>query len=140
MITESDQNYQTIKTSLKSVVRNNVVTEKLTNAAILTSSIMTHTLQFMKLYFIHCYDHDQPLPNLDRPFVTAVMKTLCEAPTSSRPPKQETQEAKAVLAQFYVEHYQPIMQDTLNYKNLSTVLDYMAIEVITMYENNIKQQ
>jgi hypothetical protein len=121
-------------------VKNPVVTEKLTDAALLVSRIMTHTLQFMKLYFIYCYDHGQPLPNLDRPFVTAVMKTLCEAPSIGRPPKPETQQAKAVLEEFYTEHYQPIMQDTLNYRHLNTVLDYMSTEVITMYENNIKQR
>eukprot|EP00835_Amoeboradix_gromovi_P005664 NODE_556_length_6708_cov_0.674837.p5 type:complete len:112 gc:universal NODE_556_length_6708_cov_0.674837:6276-5941(-) len=31
------------------------------------------------------------------------------------------------------------MLDTMNYRNLNTALDYMAIDVITMYENNIKQ-
>eukprot|EP00835_Amoeboradix_gromovi_P003046 NODE_189_length_15604_cov_0.314802.p1 type:complete len:270 gc:universal NODE_189_length_15604_cov_0.314802:4917-5726(+) len=41
-------------TSLKSVVKNTVVIEK--------------------LYFIHCYDNGHPLPNIDRSFVTAVMK------------------------------------------------------------------
>ena len=140
MIDPTKSYFQCVKTSLKSVVKNPVVTEKLTDAALLVSRIMTHTLQFMKLYCIYCYDHGQPLPNLDRPFVTAVMKTLCEAPSIGRPPKPETQQAKAVLEEFYTEHYQPIMQDTLNYRHLNTVLDYMSTEVITMYENNIKQR
>jgi hypothetical protein len=132
--------FQTIKTSLRSVVKNPVVIEKLTDAALLTSRIMTHTLQFMKLYFIHCYDNGQPIPKIDRPFVTAIMKTLCEAPASGRPPKAETVQLKAHLAEFHSEHYQPIMQDTLNYKHLNTVLDYMSTDIETMYENNIKQR
>jgi hypothetical protein len=32
------------------------------------------------------------------------------------------------------------MQDELNYENLSTVLEYLSTEVITMFENNIKQR
>lgn len=68
--------YQTIKTSLKSVVKDPIVIEKLTNAAFLTNRIMTHTLQFMKLFFIHLYDNGKPLPTLDKPFVTSVMKVL----------------------------------------------------------------
>eukprot|EP00835_Amoeboradix_gromovi_P003047 NODE_189_length_15604_cov_0.314802.p2 type:complete len:257 gc:universal NODE_189_length_15604_cov_0.314802:5759-6529(+) len=32
------------------------------------------------------------------------------------------------------------MQDTLNYRHLNTVLDYMSTDAITMYENNIKQR
>jgi hypothetical protein len=89
-IDPSKSYYQSIKTSLKSVVKNAVVIEKLTDAALLTSRIMTHTLQFMKLYFIHCYDNGQTIPKIDRPFVTAIMKTLCDTPASGRPPKAET--------------------------------------------------
>ena len=132
--------YHTIKTSLKSVVRNTVVSQKLENAALLVNRIMIHTLQFMKLYFISCYDLDQPLPYLDEPFVTAVMKILCVPPTRGRPPKPETQQVKDVLDKFYIDHYKPIMQDELNYENLGTVLEYLSTEVITMYENNIKQR
>ena len=102
--------FQCVKTSLKSVVQTAAVTEKLTDAALLTSRIMTHTLQFMKLYFIHCYDTGQQIPTLDRRFVTACMKTLCIKPTRGRPAKEETQQAKAVLDEFYREHYQPTMQ------------------------------
>lgn len=142
-IDDTKKYFQCVKTSLKSVLKTaeaRVVTEKVTDAALLTSRIMTHTLQFMKLYFIHCYATGQQIPKLDRPFVTACMKTLCKKPTTGRPAKEETQQAKAVLDEFYREHYQPTMQDTLNYEHLNTVLDYMSTEIITMYENNIKQR
>jgi hypothetical protein len=121
------------------VVKDPAVIEKLTNAALLTNRIMTHSLQFLKLYMIHCYDNGDALPTIDKPFVNAVMKILCEAATTGRKPKAETQELKARLVDFYQEHYEPLKLDTMNYRNLNTVLDYMAIDVITMYENNIKQ-
>jgi hypothetical protein len=60
--------YQTIKTSLKSVVKDEVVIEKLTNAATLTH------LQFLKLYSNHLFDTGNAV---DKPFVNAVMKILC---------------------------------------------------------------
>ncbi|RLN97234.1 hypothetical protein BBJ28_00007147 [Nothophytophthora sp. Chile5] len=130
--------FQCIKTSLKSVVRDPIVIEKLTNAAALTNRIMTHTLQIIKLYFIYLYDHGAPLPTLDKPFVTSVMKVLCDASPSGRP-KAEMLRVKDELTRFYAEHYEPVMLDALNYRHLYTALDYMAIDVITMYENNIKQ-
>ena len=132
--------FQTIKTSLKSVVKNPMVIEKLIDAANLTNQIMTHTLQFMKLYLIHCYDNDEALPMLDRPFVTAVMKVLCQSPATGRPPKLETLLLKQKLKEFHEVHYLPIMQNTLNYKHLNTVLDYMSNDIETMYENNVKQR
>ena len=103
---------------------------------------MVHGLQFLKLYFIHCYDNNVDLPKIDKPFVNAVFKILCEKTTSGRPPSERTQELKAKLTQFYEDHYKELItadEDKMNYQNLNTVLDYMAIEVVTMYENNIKQ-
>ena len=34
----------------------------------------------------------------------------------------------------------PIMEDTLNYVHLKTVLDYMSTDIETIYETNIKQR
>jgi hypothetical protein len=133
--------FQCIKTSLRKVVRNEIVIEKLENAAVLTNRIMTHGLQFIKLYLIHCFDQGDTLPMIDKPFVNAVFKILCKAPTIGRKPSEATQELKSRLTQFYQEHYEYLAldTDTMNYKNLNTVLDYMSIDVITMYNNNIKQ-
>ena len=61
--------FQCVKTSLKSVVKNEAVIEKLTQAALLTNRIMTHSLHFLKLYLIHCYDAGDALPAIDKPFV-----------------------------------------------------------------------
>jgi len=131
--------YQCIKTSLKSVVRDDTVIAKLQDAALRANGIMIHTLQLLKLYLIHCYDTTTPFPPIDRPFVTSVMKVLCEEPACGRQPKEETKRVKDTLKAFYKEHYEPSVTETLNYRHMNTVLDYLAIDVITMYENNIKQ-
>lgn len=131
--------YQCIKTSLKSVVRDDAVIAKLQDAALRANAIMTHTLQLLKLYLIHCYDSGTPLPTIDRQFVTSVMKILCEEPNCGRPPNEETKRIKDTLKAFYKEHYKPCVVGRLNYRHMSTVLEYLAIDVITMYENNIKQ-
>jgi len=62
--------YQTIKTSLKSVVRSEIVIEKLTKTALMANRLMIHCLNFIKLYIIYCYDNNLELPFLDRLFVT----------------------------------------------------------------------
>jgi hypothetical protein len=48
--------YQCIKTSLKSVVRDQAMISKIQEAALRANGIVTHTLQMLKLYLIHCYD------------------------------------------------------------------------------------
>jgi hypothetical protein len=131
--------YQCIKTSLKSVVRDESVIATLRDAALRANEIMTHALQLLKLYLIHCYDTGVPLPTIDRQFVTSVMKVLCAEPTVGRPPSEATRHIKVTLRAFFEEHYRPSVVGELNYRHLSTVLDYLAIDVITMYETNIKQ-
>ena len=59
--------YQCVKTSLKSVVRDESVIATLRDAALSANGIMTQTLQFLKLYLIYCYDTGAPLPTIDRP-------------------------------------------------------------------------
>ena len=133
--------FQTIKTSLKSVVRDETTIEKLTEAALRANRIMTHTLQFLKLYLIHCYDTDNALPTIDKPFVNAAMKIVCIKTNNKGRPNRETIELKQQLTEFYNEHYAPLREpsDVIEYANLNAVLNYMVIDVITMYENNIKQ-
>ena len=134
--------YQCIKTSLKSVVRDESVIATLRDAALRANGIMTHTLQLLKLYLIHCYDSDTPgvpLPTIDRQFVTSVMKVLCSEPTVGRKPSEATARIKDTLKAFYEAHYKPSVVGELNYRNMTIVLEYLAIDVITMYETNIKQ-
>ena len=101
--------YQCIKTSLKSVVKDDIVVSKLMEATLRANCIMTHTLQFLKLYIIHCYDSKIPLPRIDRQFVTSIMKVICEKPKKGKPPSNETKLLKDRLKVFFDQHYQPTM-------------------------------
>jgi hypothetical protein len=129
-------NYQTIKTSLKSVARNDVVIEKLHAATKRANAIMTHGLQFLKLYPLHCYEKNQPFPKLDKAFVNTVLKVSCDDPKQGKPPSEETVRVKAALREVYDKHY--ANNDKIPYTHLNTAIDYMAKQVVTMYENNIK--
>jgi hypothetical protein len=79
------------------------------------------------------------LPEIDKVFVNSCMKILCNESASGRPPKKEIKELKDKLTAFYNSDYKPLIKDTnLDYTHLNTVLDYLTIGIITMYENNIK--
>jgi hypothetical protein len=67
------------------------------------------------------------------------MKTECIPPTQGRVPSETTKGIKDSLKDFYDIHYKNIQGETLNYRYMNTVLDYLAIDILTMYENNIKQ-
>ena len=130
--------HKTIKVALKNIVKEDIVIEKLGDVVVKAHKIVTHTLQFMKLYFIHCYDNDIPLPVIDKALVTSFMKVLCEKPKNGRKPSEATVNTKAGLETFYKLHYEHLKDDELTYTHMNVILDYLAISITTCYENNIE--
>ena len=56
-----------------------------------------------------------------------------------RPRSGETKLIKDTLMAFYDRHYKATMSEKLHYRHMNTVLDHLSTDIITMYENNIKQ-
>jgi hypothetical protein len=132
--------FKCIKIPLKHVLKNpNINLPKITDAVIKCNKIMINTLMFMKLYLLDYFEKNNKLPEIDKVFVNSCMKILCNESASGRPPKKEIKELKDKLTKFYNSDYKPLIKDTdLDYTHLNTVLDYLTIGIITMYENNIK--
>jgi hypothetical protein len=85
------------------------------------------------------FEKKNKLPEINKVFVNSCMKILCNESASGRPPKKEIKELKDKLTAFYNSDYKPLIKDEdLDYTHLNTVLDYLTIGIITMYENNIK--
>ena len=132
--------FKCVKIPLKHVLKNSDINlPKITNAVIKCNKIVINTLMFMKLYLLDYFEKNNKLPEIDKVFVNSCMKILCNESASGRPPKKEIKELKDKLTAFYNSDYKPLIKDTdLDYTHLNTVLDYLTIGIITMYENNIK--
>jgi len=132
--------FKSIKISLKHVLKNSDINlPKITDAVIRCNKIVINTLMFMKLYLLDYFKKNNNLPEIDKVFVNSCMKILCNESPRGRPPKKEVKELKDKLTDFYNSDYKPLINDTdLDYINLNTVLEYLTIGIITMYENNIK--
>lgn len=132
--------FKCVKIPLKHVLKNpDINLPKITDAVIKCNKIVINTLMFMKLYLLDYFEKNNKLPEIDKVFVNSCMKILCNESTSGRPPKKEIKELKDKLTAFYNSDYKPLIKDTdLDYTHLNTVLDYLTIGIITMYENNIK--
>ena len=135
--------FKTVKTSLKSILKHPEINTAIINIAVIKSNkIVIHTLQFLKLYLLDYYEHNNgSLPVISKELINNTMKVVCGEKDEKRgkPPKQETVLMKEKLTAFYKEHYLPTMQnDPIDYAGLNTVLDYLKEDVITMYENNIQ--
>jgi transposase len=132
--------FKCIKIPLKHILKNpDINLPKITDAVIKCNKIVINTLMFMKLYLLDYFEKNNKLPEINKVFVNSCMKILCNESASGRPPKKEIKELKDKLTTFYNSDYKPLIKDTnLDYTHLNTVLDYLTIGIITMYENNIK--
>lgn len=137
--------YKAIKQNLSNIVKHKEVQDTLLDVVLSSHKIVVHTLQFMKMYMLFSYDTQDGLPKIDHAFITNIMKVICDKSTKEpvkkrgRPPKADTTNLRKTFEQFYDEHYPSGQVDPISYKNMNTTLDYLAIDILTCYETNIKQ-
>ena len=144
--------YSTYKCKLNTVLRHpdrNVPI--IENYAKMMHKIVSHTLRFLKLLYIHRFESNltnninetilQSIP-LTEDLIKNTAKIIC-TPTNIGQGRvsDATRALRLMLNNFYAAHYAQTIQNgevRPDYKNLSGPIDYMAIEVLTMYQNNIK--
>jgi hypothetical protein len=134
--------YKAVKVPIKHILKQpEIHLPKINNAVMKCNKIVVHTLMFMKLYLLDYYETHQTLPVIDTKFINTIMKVVCGEKTEKRgkPASEITKQEKEKFIAFFEEHYLPLTQnEELNYTNLNTVLDYLKLTVLTVYETNIK--
>jgi hypothetical protein len=137
---KSNDYVKCVKIPLRHILKNpDINLPKITDAVIKCNKIIINALMFMKLYLLDYFEKNNKLPEINKVFVNSCMKILCNESGLGQQPKKETKELKDKLTIFYNSDYKPLIKDTdLDYMHLSTVLEYLTIGIITMYENNIK--
>ena len=132
--------YKCIKVPLKSIAKYDNVIEKINKIVIKANKIVIYTLQYIKLYSLYKFENDDVLPQISEKFINTVMKTLCKETASGRPPSKETQILKNELKELYNNEFKELnVDENLDYLNMNTILDYLATDIKTMFDNNIKQ-
>jgi hypothetical protein len=133
MATDDDDNiggrYMTIKTSLKSVIRNPEHIELLTNNAINVTSLTVHSLQFMKLYLLNYFGNHNDFPVINVQFVSNIIRcvggeTLVGYFSLVQP-----------ITQFYNSHYIRTLPHNFirpNTVNLQFGIEYIGTKILTM--------
>ena len=135
-----DDFYKCVKVPLKHVLKHPEINiPKIQETAIIANKIVIHTLQFMKLYLLDYYNKNGKLQIIDKTFINTCIKIQCDETIGGRPASEKVQQLKDELNAFYNKEYKPLTQnETLSYKHMNTILDYLTIDILTMYENNIK--
>ena len=105
--------YKTIKTTLKSILRNKTETLPCINNLVCDlNDLVIHSYQFIRLYVLECYNNSEELPKIDEKFIIYCIKTLGVKTKQGR--KSKDTELLERLNTFCDEVYKPL----LNYNYL----------------------
>ena len=130
---KSNSPLKVIKTSLKSICLDTETILTLNNYCKNLNLIVIHAYQFLRLYILHKYHTNQPLPKIDDKFIEHIIKTI--AVGDKRGKKLNNDE----LTFFYENHYkQTIQGEKLSYSKYGNTIGYTATAILTCLETNIK--
>ena len=67
--------YKTFKIPLKSILRDRATIQPVLNDLVCDiNDLVIHSYQFIRLYVLHCYHHQQPLPEINDTFILYCIK------------------------------------------------------------------
>jgi len=132
--------YTTIKTTLKSVLRNHTeVQPVISNLVFEMNDLMIHSYQFIRLYVLKCYNNRQLFPEINEKFILYCIKALGEKTNSGR--KEKDTSMLETLQEFYDTEYQPLLNhQKTQLKNKSNMLPYLATQLHTSLSNNTQER
>ena len=130
--------YRTIKCSLKKIIKNDLNITKLFNACFRTHKLVIHTYQFLRLWILNKYHNNQNIPAITENTFKMSFKALLKK-SSGPKPKGDNKILYDEFIKFYNDVYINLECDEkIDGTNLSQILNYMSIDMITNVENNIK--
>ena len=133
--------YRTIKTSLKSILRNHDEVQPVINSLVIKcNDIVTETYQIIRLYCLKLYHEEKSIPEIDEKFILYAMKAM--GTRDNRGKKAENVLLQEELKSFYeseFKHCQLITHDKFDLKRLSHILPYLATQIHTAIHNNLKE-
>jgi hypothetical protein len=132
--------YKTFKIPLKTILLNREIIQPVINHLVFEMNDMViHTYQFIRLYVLHQYNKNLPLPDLDETFIIYCIKTL--GTRDNRGKKGKDTELLEKLDEFYKTEYQSLLNHVkTNLKNTIFLLPYLATQIHTSLSNNTQER
>jgi hypothetical protein len=131
---EPPDKYRCLKVPISSILKKNEEMENimkiLQNAVYRSNAITTKTYFLLRIWVLHKYHHNQEIPEITEDTISMCMKSIL-LPSSGEKPKGNN---ALLLKEFQSLH----SFDLEDGGNLSSILDYYKITMLTSIENNIK--
>ena len=132
--------YRTVKTSLKSILRDFTTYQPLINDVVLRcNAIITEAYQFIRLYCLNKYRENEPMPSLDEKFILYCIKATGSRDNRGR--KAENEVLQTELEDFYQNEFQPLLAHAEKHdlRNYTYLLPYLATQMHTALHVNLKE-
>jgi len=135
---KSKTSYRTIKTSLKSIIRDPIIHNKINELVIKCNHIVIDTYMFIRLYALHLFHKNIEIPTINRQFISYCIMTLGEKDKSGKKPSNIDLLDK--LNEFYIKEYQPIFNHKkFDLKCLTFTLPYICHTMEICISTNLKE-
>jgi len=139
---ENEQVYRIIKCPLKCVLKKyDTLQPIIENTVCEINDIVVLSYQFIRLFLLDKFHHNQEFPKINKQFVLDVIKTVSSPKSKSgQKTKQENiknASGKLDMKQFYTEHFEHLVTGKLSYTNKSHIVATTANEMITCINTNI---
>ena len=138
MMKDPPDKYRTMKCPLKNIIIDQRNTETLFDAVQRTHKLVIQAYQFIRLWILKKYHDKKNIPEITEDTIKMTFKTLSEKSIGGPKPKGENAELLNEFAKFYKDEYSKMEYKKISALNLSQILGYMAIDMLTNIENNIK--
>ena len=130
--------YRTIKCPLKSIINNDLDMTKLIDVMMRTHKIVIHTYHFLRLWILRKCRKKLDIPIIDVGLIKMAFKSLVTKSTGPKP-RGDNLKLYNEFIDFYDSKYKKLNYETkIDGNNLSGILKYMATDMLTNIENNIK--
>ena len=75
--TSTPEYYKSVKTSLKSILKQtDINSSKINDAVFMSNKIVIRTLQFLKLFLLYSYEEHHTLPHVNHILINTTMKMI----------------------------------------------------------------
>ena len=131
--------YKTIKTTLKSVLRDQGIQPHIENLVQEINDLVIHTYQFIRLYLLYLYEKELDFPEINEAWIMACIKTL--GTRDNRGAKSMDVKLLETLDNFYTKEYRPLLgHQKTDLRNKTFLLPYIATKIYTGLVVNIQER
>jgi len=141
-LSENEQVYRIIKCPLKCVLKKYDILHPIIEKAVVDmNEIVILSYQFIRMYLLNKFNHNQEFPKINKQFVLDVIKTISSPKSNSgQKTKQENIKNikdKADMKRFNNDVFCKLVDKKLCYSNKTFILAQTANEMITCINTNI---